>query len=210
MVNTEFNQGTPRKPNPNRAWLRRMLGCVILQLCWPIITFCKALSVLWITDVSTYVALSFFFALGTIATALTWCVMAWRPNFAQKLAWGVFVLALAPGVEGLLAVTGLLPAGLFRISTVTIPILSVLGPVYLAVIFRKYDFRFPVWPLVLLGLSHPLFMLLKVIELPVIGLGYERMLAGALPMLLGLVAWATVLVCLKKARPSHRHILMTG
>jgi hypothetical protein len=185
-----------------------MLWCAAIQLVWPILSFCLSFSILSITNVNDYVAFSVFTSLGATLTSLTWCVMAWKSNFVRKLAMSVFALALLPNIQALLGLSGLLPETAYPIHNVTVPVLSILGPIYLAVLFRKFDFRFPVWPLVLIAVAHPVFVVLKAIELPRDMLGYKMMMTSGIPMLLNMAGWAAVLVCLKISRPSHKDIVM--
>lgn len=72
---------------------------------------------------------------------------------------------------------------------------------YLAIAFRKYDFRFPIWPLVLLAVTQPIFTAIRAIDVPREFIGHKAMFAGGLPMLFALMAWSAILIYLMTSRP---------
>ena len=153
----------------------------------------------WFTLASTIIA----FLCG-----LSWCIMSWKSNFARKLAAAVFVLALIPTFAVVLKSVGLLSDSVFELASWSAPALAILGPIYLAIVFREYDFRFAVWPLVVLS-SIPLITLIsQFVTVPHEFRFYPFIVAGTLTLLLGFVGWSSVILKLKNARLSHKNVVM--
>jgi hypothetical protein len=194
-------------PNLNQVWLNRMLWCTTILLIVSIVNFAQSFLMFEI-GLKSYAPFRIYFALVGTLSVSTWCVMTWKSNYVRKLAGCVFVLALVTSLQDLVMLTGAIPDTVFRLSSVTGPILMIAGPLYLALVFKEYDFRFSVWPLIAIAAAYPIIVIGKLIEVPMEMRFYPLIIAGFLSMLLGLVGWTAVFVSLKKARPSHKNVVM--
>lgn len=192
------------RPDSSRKWLRRVTWCAGLSLSILIVSFALGFTrYASLIKSTTFISLMLVVALIDV---LAWVAVTWKPPFARKWALSALIVGLLSGFGKVATSIELLPELSSPFYSVTSFAFGILGPVYLAIALQKYDFRFPVWPFVLLAMATPIFTALRFIEVPREFIGKQLMLASGIFVIITTVAWIAVLIYLKKSRPSRSNI----